>query len=162
MAKTRDGFGIFVAPYANPLAGEWTDAADAVETFAAVYKRANGGDVGLMDYELPGCNELTQPETVVALAEAAETHGIDEWRAFVKWDDGPLNSEGDVWEASRRFEDSYRGQWDSDADYAYHFAEACMEVPEGLWAYLDFDAIFRDLPVYAVTVNHRRFYFWTE
>lgn len=138
---------IFVAPYANPLDGEWTDAADAVETFERVYARANGGDVGLMDSEVPGTDELTRPDVVVALAEAATERG-DVWRAYLRAFSPTFNDAGDVDDAGNDCDDRYQGQFDSDTDFAWSYVESVGmldEWPDAARNYFDVERFARDL-----------------
>ena len=138
---------IFVAPYANPLDGEWTDAADAVETFERVYDRANGGDVGLMDSEVPGTDELTPPCVVVALAEAATERG-DVWRAYLRLFSPTFNDVGDVEDAGDECDERYYGEFDSDTEFAWHLAEESglfHEWPETARTYFNVEAYARDL-----------------
>ena len=138
---------IFVAPYANPLAGEWTDAADAVETYEKVYARANGGDVGLMDTEVPGTDETTQPDVIVALAEVATERG-NVWRAYLQIFSPTFNDDGDVTEAADDCDERYRGTFDSDTDFAWEHAEGTGMLqgwPEQARRYFNAESFARDL-----------------
>ena len=49
-------------------------------------------------------------------------------------------------------EDSYRGEWESDEDYAQDLAEQCDSIPANLWGYIDWERYARDvmMDMYAV------------
>ena len=89
-------FQVFIAPYSNPLNGQWTDAADAVATYEAAQDRFD--EVAFMDAEHALVDEHSRPEFVEALAEldADEDRLL---RAFVDAggiDAGKLADEYDV------------------------------------------------------------------
>ena len=57
---------IFVAPFSNPTAGQWTDGADAVQTFAYF----GDWEVAVMDSNVSDViNEFTQPHEIAEIAE---------------------------------------------------------------------------------------------
>ncbi|WP_313685159.1 antirestriction protein ArdA [Pantoea sp.] len=76
---------------------------------------------------------------------------IDAWKqakdagsegAFIAWADYSGRCDFD------EFEEAYRGEADSEEDYAYQLAEECgllSEVPESLRNYFDYEAYARDL-----------------
>ena len=52
---------IFVAPFDNPLEGQWTDGADAVKTFESFYDV----EVGVMDSDASDIiNEFSEPDEI--------------------------------------------------------------------------------------------------
>lgn len=79
---------------------------------------------------------------VAALADAIEEHG----EAFAKWFD---NMNGDMDSIDTvRFQEAFKGRFDSLEDYAQSFLEdtgALSEVPEHLAYYFDYAAYARDL-----------------
>lgn len=43
------------------------------------------------------------------------------------------------------FRDAYMGQYDSEEEYAEEYAEQCMEIPDSLQPYIDYERLARDL-----------------
>ena len=42
------------------------------------------------------------------------------------------------------FDDQYRGCWNSEEDFVQDLWEQCMEVPDNLWGYIDWESVTRD------------------
>ncbi len=136
---------------AGRLHGEWIDAdqdADeiqaAVKAMLAKSKEPSAEEWAIHDYEGFGgirIHEWESFETVSELAAAIEEHG-DAFAAFYGYQD----QADTVAECVEAFEDAYRGEWDSERDYAEQFAEDCgYEVPEWLRYHVDWDSVARDL-----------------
>ena len=133
---------IFAAPCSNPLAGEWTDAEDAVETFEALRARFGDTDIEVMDHEGFGTLEpFTFPERIVEIDEEIEVHGA----ALVAWRRYHGNREADD---IQRFENAYRGEWSSDREFGEETADdmiKCSGAPEEVTRYFDYDSWTRDM-----------------
>lgn len=146
-------FSIYVASLSDyndgTLHGSWIDCAQGsdhvwnqikniLETSPTAKKY---GDVAeewaIHDYEFQGLrlDECEDIDDICTLAEAIEEHG----EALAVY----LNYEGnrDV----SAFEDQFCGIYESELDYAYEIAEECMEIPENIQAYFDYQAFSRDI-----------------
>ncbi len=155
MSAPRSGPRIYVASLsdynAGRLHGEWIDADEgaegihaAVSAMLAKSKEPIAEEWAIHDYEGFGgisIHEWESFETVAELAEAIEEHG-DAFAAFYGYQD----QADTVAECADAFKDAYRGEWDSERDYAEKFAEDCgYEVPEWLRYHVDWDSFARDL-----------------
>lgn len=93
------------------------------------------------DFELEGVqiSEYESLSTIVTLVEALIEHG----EAFAIY----YNISSDLGEAVEKFEESYRGKYDSLLDYATElFDEVYADsIPENLRSYIDYEAFARDL-----------------
>lgn len=118
---------------AGILHGRWIDATQGVEhmqeeiaAMLAESKQDVAEEYAIHDYELGGLKigEYESLETVAALAEAIEEHG----EAFAHWHNNApgYNTDADD------FQEQYRGEWDSLADYAEQLAEDCGSIPKDL------------------------------
>ena len=66
---------IFVAPFSDPTAGQWTDGADAVETFASF----GDVEVAVMDSNMSDViDEYTRPDAIVEISELS----VDELASY--------------------------------------------------------------------------------
>jgi antirestriction protein len=106
----------------------------AEEWFAADYE-SEGGRIGL--------GEHPDLETLCQLAEGFEEHGP----AFMGWHDHDASNTD-----PSDFEDAFRGEWDSLADYVADWWEQTGDLPEapkGSWwhpaNYVDWDRMAHDL-----------------
>lgn len=41
--------------------------------------------------------------------------------------------------------DEYEGCWDDEEAFVKHIAEECMEIPDNLWGYIDWEKLTRDI-----------------
>lgn len=133
---------------AGVLHGRWIDAAqdvDAIEAeiaeMLAESKHKPAEDWAIHDTDgLPDIGEWECLERVSELACAIDVHGdaVAEYWAYDEPPDGELLD---------RFTEAYCGQWDSERSYAEHLAdEGCFgDIPPHLVAYIDYDAMARDL-----------------
>ena len=161
-----NGARIYVASLsdynAGRLHGEWIDADQTaddifleVKAMLAQSREPIAEEWAIHDYEGFGgisIHEWESFETVAELAEAIEEHG-DAFAAFYGYQD-----QGDtVAESVDVFEEAYRGEWDSERDYAEQFAEDIgLEIPEWLAGYVDWESYARDLfcgDYYSVDAN---------
>lgn len=135
---------------AGRLIGAWIDAdqdADDIQTevsaMLATSKEPIAEEWAIHDYEgFEGINlsEWESFETVSELAEAIEEHG-QAFGAFYGYQD----QADTVDECVTAFQDAYRGEWDSEAAYAEDYADNCIEIPEHIVPYFDYEAYARDL-----------------
>jgi antirestriction protein len=141
------------------LHGEWMDAAQDVEQMQAQIDRMLAGsptpgaeEWAIHDYEGFGqvrVGEYEPLERISLLVTGIEIHG----EAFAAWWAATEPATADPDALASRFEESYRGQWDSMAAYAEEClddfgAKAEMErIPDWLQPYvsLDVEGFGRDL-----------------
>jgi antirestriction protein len=153
--------GCLSAYNGGDLHGRWVDADDADELERAraevirtspAWRRGEAAEEhAVMDYDGFGSldsalGEWPDFETVAAIARAIEKHG-PVFLAYAEACEPDLNED-----VASGFEDSYRGEWDSERDYAEHEIDdvgfAGLErIPDELLPYLDMemitDVIFR-------------------
>lgn len=147
------------------LIGDWHPAADAGEVTTQALHAASGittdeagyvrgseiygphEELWVMDTDNApaGYNREMSPSEAQKVAEALER--VDEYQrdAFAAW---AKNLSLDLADADvSDFEDAYRGEWDSEKDYAYNLADDMGFEADSTWpaAYIDWDAATRDL-----------------
>lgn len=149
--------GCLAAYNAGILHGKWVDATDADyirEAGAEVIKTSPADfpeELFIADYDgfpsdvVRELGEYPSYETVAKIATALEEHG-EPFAAWLSVDYRELSSD----ELVSQFEESYRGEWDSEKDYAYNYLDECgwggiETIPDELVGYLDMDLIVRDL-----------------
>ncbi len=147
MTTTTDSPRIYVAclsAYNNGiLHGEWIDAdqdADSireeVKAMLANSPRPDAEEWAIHDhYGFAGydIHEWDSFDTVAEIAELLKEHGP----AYAAY----ANHVGTDYATSSGFQDAYCGEWDSEKAYAENYADECMEIPEHLENYIDYDAI---------------------
>lgn len=88
---------------------------------------------------MPGVGESTDLETVsevgLAMASASEPEALAAWLEY------------DAYRTVETFDDCYRGQFDSPADYAADLYESIGENLGPLANYIDWEAVARDLDI---------------
>jgi antirestriction protein len=158
-AAQQDSPRIYVASLsdynAGILHGKWIDAtqdADAIlEEVAEMLKASptakREGSVAeewaIHDYDNFGGLRLSEYETfekVSEMAQLIEEHGP----AFAAY----AGNVGQEYATAEGFEESYRGEYESEKDFAYELAEETdllHDVPEHVQSYFDWDAWTRDL-----------------
>lgn len=166
-AEPRDGPRIYVASLsdynAGILHGRWIDTIDDLEAMQeqinemlrASPTTARYGDKAeewaIHDFEGFGPLRLGEYEslsTIARLAVGIAEHGM----AFAAWADDVGTTEADQLE---RFEELYRGEWDSAEDYAEQLLDdmgatsTIDELPEWLQCYVELDVagFARDLQI---------------
>lgn len=157
MTTPQVWIGCLAAYNGGDLHGKWVDAIDAdeiAEAGAEVIKTSPADfpeELFIADYDgfprdvVSALGEYPNYETVAKIATALDEHG-PEFAAWLSVDDCNLD-DGDLVE---RFEESYRGEWDSEEAFAEELISdcgwgGCEQVPDGLMPYLDMDMIVRDL-----------------
>lgn len=136
-----------LAAYNNGiLHGEWIDAhqdADSirqeVQAMLAKSPEPHAEEWAIHDHEgFAGFNihESESFETVAELAALLEEHGP----AYAAY----ANHVGHEYASSSGFQDAYCGEWDSEEAYAENYADECMEIPEHLENYIDYEKMARD------------------
>ncbi len=81
--------------------------------------------------------EYSTFEEVATHAKMIDKHGAA-WTAYVSWTCESCPDEDG-------FEDAYNGEWDSREDFARHMADECLDIPESMASYFDYEAFARDL-----------------
>ena len=139
------------------LVGKWLDDPDEIREYRCprpktIYNLHE--ELWVMDHE---CMPLISGECSPAeFADAMEfLDGLDRWRpvdAVAAW----LDDMGESWRDAdlSQFDDLFRGEWDSEADYTESFYADTAETVEqarairdgeGLMFYVDWDRVARDL-----------------
>lgn len=93
-------------------------------------------------------SEYESIEKIVELAQIIEEHG-DAYVAYA-------NNIGLDYATVEGFEESYRGEYDSKLDFATELFDECMDVPNHLANYIDYEKYANDLFMngfYSVSVN---------
>lgn len=99
-------------------------------------------------------------ETIAKLGELAESyHDNDAIKTFLRMGIVDI-TEDDVIEILEKFEEAYRGRFDSEKDIAYDYVDnGCLgEIPEALNGYIDYEAIAYDLLMDMTYENGHLFY----
>lgn len=153
--------GCLAAYNAGRLHGRWVDATDAdemaeaaahiIKTSPAWQLDGHAEETFIADYDnFPGAvvrelGEYASYETVANVANAIEdADDAEAFAAWLDWQEGAELSDDDLGE---KFQESYRGEWDSERAYVDSWIEEsglADEVPEHLRGYLDEEAIGRD------------------
>lgn len=146
-------FSIYVASLTDyndgTLHGKWIDCGQGsdhvweqirsiLETSPTALKYAETAEEwAIHDYDFSGLklDECEDIDTLCELAEAIEEHG----EALAVY----LNYTGD--RDIGTFEDDFCGVYESELIYASEIADECMEIPENIKAYFDYEAFARDL-----------------
>ena len=137
-----------LAAYNNGhLHGAWIDANqeagaihDQIKDMLALSPIARAEEWAIHDYEGFCGLRLSEYEDITKVAEMAallEEHG-EAWGRFAEY-------EGIEYATQERFEEAYRGQWDSEEDFAEDLAQETMEIPKHLECYIDYERLARDL-----------------
>ena len=133
---------IFVAPFSNPTAGQWTDAIDAVETFESF------GDieVAVMDSDANDIiNEFTQPDVIVEIAELS-TDELAQYRVAVAAELSGDSVAEMVEDAQERIRAHAFHAGDLNASVQDAYEEMAGLEPGSLAAtYFDWEAFARDI-----------------
>lgn len=145
--RPRIWVGCWAAYNAGRLHGRWIDVTDtdeiwdAVRAMLAASPEPHADEWSIFDYEgFEGAEVSEQADFahVCALAEFIAEHGELGGKLLEHFGQ-------DLNEASAAFED-YAGEHKSLADFAAEFTEECgTEIPESLSAYIDYDAMGRDM-----------------
>lgn len=132
----RVWIGDLSAYNAGRLVGSWVSITDAEELEEAYRKASHDGqsDYFIADTDGPKwfadiVDEYTTEETLTALADAfADVGGLD---AFGVWFANEYRRDlDDAADWPDQFRDSFRGEWDSLADYAYEMWTDCADPEE--------------------------------
>ena len=132
---------------AGTLHGVWIDVSD-VDTLAeevqAMLRESpcQGGEWAIHDHEgFHGLeiSEYESLETIAELGELLEEYG-PAYAAYV-------DSVGAHYATPEGFQETYRGEWDSEEAYAEELFEELYahEIPEHLQCYIDYEAFARDI-----------------
>lgn len=133
------------------LVGEWVDATNAGDLTPNDLHGIPTTHEELWVFDLEGFPRGTgemSPTVSVPWGELFEEVGETQWLALLSWvETGCYVADSNDLPCASDFEDRYYGCWDSESDYAAHFAEEMGvwdEVPEHLHSYFDLDAWWRD------------------
>jgi antirestriction protein len=158
MTTTIPEFGIYVACLAaynnGQLHGEWIDATQdpediqaEVSAMLAASPQPNAEEWAIHDYCLGGISigEWESFENVSKIANLVEEHGAA-FAAYV--DHMGLEYSAQDWDATQEgFEESYRGEYSSMADFAEEYVSEINEIPEYLQCYIDWEKFGHDLEI---------------
>lgn len=140
---------------AGHLHGRWINAAQPVESIRSEIQdmlrhspEPGAEEWAIHDYEGFGALSLSEFESIEAVAEAAlliAEHG-PVFAALISHFGGVSNLQ----DARDKFEDGYRGAYESVADYAQELVEECYgrelkRLPQFIRYHIDFDGIGDDL-----------------
>jgi antirestriction protein len=158
-ATPRVWIGCLAAYNGGDLHGQWVDATDAdrlehvraeVIRTSPVWNRGEAAEEhAVMDYDGFGALASTLGEwasfnTLAAIGQAVEEHG-PAFAAYVDACEPTLDEH-----VADGFDDAYRGEWESEQDYAEHeinelgFA-GIERIPDELMPYLNIDMITREI-----------------
>jgi antirestriction protein len=149
--------GCLAAYNGGSLHGKWVDATDVDgirEAGAEVIKTSPADfpeELFIADYDgfpsdvVRAFGEYPDYDTVAKVATALEVHGAP-FSAWLSIDYRELASDDLV----SQFEESYRGEYESERDFAYQYLSDCgwqglETIPDAVMSYLDMDMIVRDL-----------------
>lgn len=140
-----------LAAYNNgKLHGQWIDATqgidavqEEIQTMLANSPEPDAEEFALHDYQGFGgiqFSEYESIETLCDIAEFIEEHGEDLAA-------GIYCHCSDLEEAVDMMENHYRGEYDSEVDYAMELFDECYahEIPENMCYYIDYEKFARDL-----------------
>jgi antirestriction protein len=151
--------GCLAAYNGGELHGKWVEASDhdelergraeVIRTSPAWKRGGIAEEHAVMDYDgfgdLAGTlGEWPDFQTLAAVAQGIETHGA----AFIAYTETcEPTLDRDIADG---FEDAYRGEWDSERDYAeYEIGEVGLagveQIPESLLPYLDLEMVVREI-----------------
>jgi antirestriction protein len=155
----RVWIGCLAAYNGGDLHGQWIDAddvdelqrasAEMIRTSPAWARGEHAEEYAVMDYDGFGSlgrrlGEWPDLATVAAVAQAIEQHG-PALVAYVDTCEPSLDTD-----LARGFDDAYRGEWDSEQDYAEHEVEetgfaGVQRIPDELVPYLDMELVTREI-----------------
>lgn len=149
-------FSIYVACLAaynnGQRHGKWIDATQdpediraEVSAMLAASPQPNAEEWAIHAYSLDGIpiGEYESFENVSKIANLVQEHGAA-FAAYV-WHMG-LEYSAQDWDATQEgFEDSYRGEYSSMADFAEEYISEIGEIPEYLQYYIDWEKLGNDL-----------------
>lgn len=144
---------------AGKLVGKWLPATDVDELRQGIAEMLESSpepgaeEWAVHDYD-GGLGRVFKTESpdledLCAFGEALQS--VDDAAAFLAWAEYSSGYELDGLDASeleQRFEDQYRGEWDSEKDFAEDYVEQVGDlslIPENLRSYFDYEAYARDL-----------------
>jgi antirestriction protein len=151
--------GCLAAYNAGNLHGRWVDAIDVDELEAAraevirtspMWRRGKMAEEhAVMDYDGFGpladqLGEWPDFKTLATIGQAIAEHG-ERLIGYVVICEPTLDEE-----APSGFEDAYRGEWDSENDYAEDLISECglagvEQIPDSLMPYLDLNMVAREI-----------------
>lgn len=142
-----------LAHYNNgELIGDWVSAVDAPDW---VCPKRNPADIYInceetwcMDQEIPGVEGELSPVTAREWGEVFAQLSEEDVEPFGVWVSYHGYQRSPSVLSLEHFRESYQGKFDSERDFAYHFAEECLEMdswPKVAQDYFDYDAYARDL-----------------
>ena len=149
---------IYVGTYAKHndgnLYGKWLDLTDytSKEDFyaacAELHSDEQDAEFMFQDHEnILECfiGESWLSDKFFAYMEAVTNlDNEDAFTAFISNYGFDMDSE-DVSDIINKFEDSFQGWYNSELDYAYEIADQCLEIPENIASYFDYDKYASDL-----------------
>jgi antirestriction protein len=164
----RVWIGCLAAYNGGDLHGQWVDAddidelerarAEVIRTSPAWRRGEFAEEHAVMDYDEFGSlgstlGEWPNFETVAAIAQGIEEHG-PAFIAYVEVCEPTLDKD-----VASGFNDSYRGEWNSEQDYAEHeigeLGFAGLEgIPAELVPYLNMDMIAREIFRHGTMSSH--------
>jgi antirestriction protein len=132
------------------LHGKWIDANQDPEDINAEIKEMlkaspiKGAEEWAIhdtnNFDQINIHEYASIETVAEIARCLEEYGP----AFASfYNDSCIDEPID--DIEEKFQDSYIGEYDSERAYAEEYAHECLDIPERLENYIDYDAIANDL-----------------
>lgn len=141
-----DEMSIYVADLAaynaGYLHGAWLDPLDPeiwekIEELIKSSLVPDAEEFMVHDHEGMGNLGECNVSEAIELAEKIQEHGAA-WIAY-------MDLVGSHYATIEGFEDSYQGEWESEKEFAYQWADDCMEIPESMESYFDYGALARDL-----------------
>ena len=145
--KYRIYVACLAAYNAGYLHGRWIDVAQGIEHIWSEIRQmlAESPVPGAEEHEIHdldgfGGLNIGDIETVCEMAELIEEHGEE----LVV---GLYNYYGSLEDAKEAIEDRYRGEYDSEVEYATELFDECYahDIPENLRFYIDYEKFARDL-----------------
>ena len=163
-----------LASYNNGiLHGKWIDAArdaeeirDDIQSMLKESMIPLAEEYAIHDYsDFAGIKlrEWENLDDVSAFAKAINEHE----NPYVLSELHELLGNNDISTTIEYYEDNYRGEYDSIAEFAEQFYLDCHgEIPESLRYYIDWQAMGRDMEIngdiFVVAINHKYHVFWNE
>lgn len=150
---------IYVGTYAKyndgNIEGDWLDLNDYadkeefIEACLQLHNDEEDPELMFQDWEnIPECciSESWISEKFWEIMDAVEE---DQQEAFFTYVDymGFSLVEDDIDELISKFDDAYRGEYESEVDYAEELFDECYahDIPESLRGYIDYESFSRDL-----------------